>query len=461
MGQAYRLHFPKRAPTVIMEGMARIVVSVMPFAGHVAPTTGVVASLLARGHTVTVYTGSRYAARFERLGATVVPWTLAPDFDEHNLRATFPAVGRGGPRGVLANLEHVFVRTAEGQARDLLELWDTAGWDLIVSDVMSLGAGLAAEKLDQPWATLSVLPLSMPSAAVPPAGLGLQPGTGGFGTIRDGALRGVSRLLSRPLERAHRSVRRALGLPAPARRVDRAWYSPWLVLASGCRLLEFPRDDLPPEVHFVGRLPAAAGSGVPLPEWWQRLARAHDPTVLVTQGTFNTDPTQLLKPALEALAGEPVTVVATTGSATDDTLPFTVPANALVAGLVPFSEVLPLTDVMVTNGGWGGVLDALSRGIPLIIAGGDLDKPDIAARVDYARAGVDLNTGRPTARAVADAYRRVSSQPSFAERARKVAAELDRCGGTERAVDLLEELTRRREPVLRQVANPWRPDASK
>ena len=51
-----------------------------------------------------------------------------------------------------------------------------------------------------------------------------------------------------------------------------------------------------------------------------------------------------------------------------DELPFPVPANARVAGFLPYADAAPAVDVMVTNGGWGGTLAALSHGIPLVIA---------------------------------------------------------------------------------------------
>jgi len=150
--------------------MSRILVSVMPFAGHVAPVTGVVAELVARGHRVTVYTGSRYVARFESLGAATLPWSAAADFDEHDLPATFPRVGRRGPLGVLANLEHIFIRTGTGQARDMAAAHQAEPFDLIVGDVLSLGTGLAAELLGLPWVTLSIVPLSLPSVDLPALG---------------------------------------------------------------------------------------------------------------------------------------------------------------------------------------------------------------------------------------------------------------------------------------------------
>jgi MGT family glycosyltransferase len=419
--------------------MARILVTAMPFAGHVAPITGVVAHLVARGHDVAVYTGSRYASRFEALGARPIRWAAAPDFDERDLRATFAGVGRRGPLGVLANLEHVFIRTGEGQARDLLAAHAITPFDVIAGDVMSVGAGMAAELAGVPWATLSIVPLSMPSRDLPPSGLALHPGHGPLGRLRDGMLRGVVRAATRPLDRALRHVRGALGLPA-GEPFERALYSSELVVATGSPLLEYPRSDLGSQFEFVGRLvPADPAIAAVAPSWRDDLRDPGRRVVLVTQGTFNTDPADLLRPALSALAYRDVLVLGTTSGAR---IPGPVPANARLADRLDFGDVLPHVDLMITNGGWGGVLEALSNGIPLIVAGGDLDKPEIAARVAWSGAGVDLRSGRPSARAVLRAYERVSADASFAAAADRIGQDLGALGGAGRAADLIAELAR-------------------
>jgi UDP:flavonoid glycosyltransferase YjiC (YdhE family) len=137
----------------------------------------------------------------------------------------------------------------------------------------------------------------------------------------------------------------------------------------------------------------------------------HSPVVHVTQGTFTAEPSDLLLPTLQALADEPVLVVATTGRRGRPHQPGPVPDNARVTDLLPCAELLPRTTAMVTNGGWGGVTAALAHGIPLVVAGGDIDKPEIAARVGWSGAGIDLRTGRLTPEQVRAAVRTVLSEP--------------------------------------------------
>src|SRR4051812_27956556 len=92
----------------------------------------------------------------------------------------------------MANLEHVFLRTGPGQARDIL----AAGrFDLLVSDQLAIGSALAAEETGTPWASVCLVPLGLPSRDLPPMGLALLPGRGLIGRVRDAALRRVSHLL--------------------------------------------------------------------------------------------------------------------------------------------------------------------------------------------------------------------------------------------------------------------------
>ena len=132
----------------------------------------------------------------------------------------------------------------------------------------------------------------------------------------------------------------------------------------------------------------------------------------------------------------------TTGVAGRDTLPFAVPSNTRVAGFIPFAALLPLVSLMVTNGGWGGTLMALSHGIPLVIAGGDLDKPEVAARVAWSGAGINMHTGTPTAKALSVAIDRALVDPALRAAAIRVGAQLRSLGGAARAAELLEGMLR-------------------
>ncbi|RZS66176.1 UDP:flavonoid glycosyltransferase YjiC (YdhE family) [Agromyces ramosus] len=438
---------------MVESGMAEVMIAVMPFQGHVAPMAAVARAFVEAGHGVRVYTGSAHADRFTAVGAQALRWTSAPDFDEHDLAATFPMLrGRKGPRQMLANVEHVFVRTAAAQSDDLVRAFDERPWDVVVADGLSLGAHLASERTRTPWVTVSIVPLAIPSRDLPPPMLGLAPATGALGRLRDRALRAVARAGAYGIRRAYIAERARAGLPANGRSFDEAWYSSDLVCATGVAELEFARSDLATHVVFVGELTRATAGGAALPTWWDEVAASAEPVVHVTQGTLNVDPHDLIEPTFAALGRQPVLVVAATGRADDPSLPFPAPPNARVAGLLPYGALLPRVDVMVTNGGWGGVLAALAAGIPLIVAGGDLDKPGVAARVAWSGAGVNLRSGRPSARTVLRGWRRVSTDAAYRVNAARIAERLAEHHGPAEVVEHTLRLLATRQPPAAATA---------
>jgi len=354
--------------------MARILAAVAPYAGHALPMSGVVAALRDRGHEVVVYAADPWRSRFERIGASTLAWgAVAPP--------EVPATGMDDL------LDREIERIAEPQSRELAAAHAERPFDLVVVDVIALGAARFARAAGLPWATVSPIPLVL------------------------------------------------------AGRHAEALYSPWLVIGAGARSLETPRPGLDDRFRLVGRLaPADAfDDDAATPSWWPDARLAGLPIVLVTQGTVSTDPRELIVPAIEALGGRALTVLATTSGAR---LPsgLAEPRNVWLADRIPFGRVLPFASAMVTNGGWGAALEALEHGVPLVVAGADLDKPEGAARVARAGAGVDLRTGRPTAGAIAAGVHSVLAMPRYRIRAREVAEELRSLGGAARAAELVEGL---------------------
>jgi UDP:flavonoid glycosyltransferase YjiC (YdhE family) len=188
---------------------------------------------------------------------------------------------------------------------------------------------------------------------------------------------------------------------------------------------EFPRD-IPRSVNFVGTPPIIPNQ-VPLPPWAKDLDGSRK-VVLVTQGTVaNHDFGLLVGPTLEALANEPdVLVVATAGGRPIDAIPGPIPGNARLASYLPFEWILPKADVLVTNGGYGSVNQAMSFGIPLVTAGMTEDKADVNARVAWSGVGVNLAANNPTPQALRDAVRTVLDKPNYRSRASLMSDEFSR-----------------------------------
>lgn len=212
---------------------------------------------------------------------------------------------------------------------------------------------------------------------------------------------------------------------------------------------EYPRSDLPPQVHFIGPfLPKLSADFTP-PTWWKDL-EGNRPIVFVTQGTVATDAGDLIMPAIQALADEDVLVVVTTGGQQIEKLKIEpLPANVRVELFIPYDHLLPHVDVMVTNAGFNGVQLALANGIPLVTAGQTEEKPEICARVQWTGVGIDLKTSTPTPMQVRNAVMKILSYSQYRQRAKQFQAEIASYDTPALVRKLLEQLAATKQPVLR------------
>ena len=95
-------------------------------------------------------------------------------------------------------------------------------------------------------------------------------------------------------------------------------------------------------------------------------------------------------PAIDGLADRDVLVVVSTGGRPQDAVG-PIPDNVRVESYLPYDRLLPMVDVIVTNGGYGGVQQALAHGVPLVVAGETEDKVEVSARVGWSGAGINLH----------------------------------------------------------------------
>ena len=399
-----------------------------PIQGHVAPIIAIARDLVQRGHTVTVLTGSRFRDAVLAAGAAHRSLGGIADYDDRVMQDHLPERDRHRGIGKLQyDIQTIFVKPVPDQFRALEAAVTELAPDAIVSEAAF--AGVIPYLLDDPAShppiiAVGVVPLSQSSTDVAPYGLGLRPDASTFGRLRNRALNTlVQRVLFRKTQRLADETMLALGRPKLSdfvldfsRLFDR-----FLQLSPA--EFEYPRNDLSSNVRFVGTVLPPAPVASALPEWWPELD-GDRPVVHVTQGTIdNKELDRLSLPTLRALADRDVLVVVATGGRPVEALG-SLPANARAAEFLPYDQLLPKTDVFVTNAGFGGTQYALSHGVPLVAAGDTEDKPEVSMRAEWAGVGVNLRTGTPDAAAIGRAVDRVLADRGYRDRARALAARI-------------------------------------
>ena len=109
---------------------------------------------------------------------------------------------------------------------------------------------------------------------------------------------------------------------------------------------------------------------------------ADRPIVYVTLGTIYNRDASIFQTILAGLVDHDVSVVVTVGRDNDPAMLGPQPANVVVRRFVPQAALLPRCSMVVTHGGAGSVLGALSFGLPLLVVPQSADQFYNAERVD-------------------------------------------------------------------------------
>jgi MGT family glycosyltransferase len=428
--------------------LARFLVGTLPVIGHINPILPIVKELVARGHEVRWYTGEQFRIKVDLSGATWCRMKRAVSYyGTHGMDAFPERMALQGVDRVVWDIENVFIPDAAKQADDLLDILEEFPADAILCDTMFFGARFLHEKHNgPPWAVFNITVLSMPDTDgdAPPLGLGIQPGEGVGARLVNRGLHWISeKVLFRRLHEKYREARVAYGLPAGTDSLTQSVVSPFLWLQGTAPSFEYPIRDLPPQVHFVGAiLPPDASFA--WPALHKEIEEKKCPVILVTQGTISVDANDLIKPVCTALANENVLVVATTAGAPVN---MAVPENVRLASFLPYSQVLPHVDVLVTNGSYGTVQHALTYGVPMVAHGETEDKMEVCARIEWSGTGIRLKGATLKETAIRKAVKKVLTDPSYKAAAERIQFDLKQYDGPKVSASLLEELARTGEPV--------------
>src|ERR687898_3222380 len=393
-----------------MSRRLRLLVAAFGDAGHAFPAIALARELAGRGHEVVVETWERWREPVEELG---LGFTAAEEY------RVFPPPppGADGPGAASA-------------ARALLPFIEEMRPDVVVSDILTLAPALAAEAAGVRRATLIPHVYPVQENGLPFFGFGLRAARTPMGRALWQAGRPV---LEAGLRRGRRELNEArgeLGLP-PLERFH-GGISEGLALVATFPQLEYPRR-WPEQVHVTGPM----FFELPYPD--VELPRDEAPLVLVAPSTAQDPEARLVRTLLEALAREPVRVVATLNRMRPARR-IDVPANAVLVDWLSYSQVMPQADVVICHGGHGTVARALAEGVPVLISPALGDMAENAARVAWAGAGLMLPGRWLRPEPLSWAVWRVLGDPRFTERAAAIAAWSRSNDGAARGAELVEQL---------------------
>jgi MGT family glycosyltransferase len=425
----------------------KFILASTPMAGHANPMLNAGRILREAGHEIVFTSSEAFRKQATTLGFRFAPLPAGASVD-----FTDPNAGRRereqiplGPERALFDFRTAFADPITSQFEGLQRLLAEVPAQAILVDTTFGGVFpfLLGDHPDRPViATLGVVALPFQRADGAPFGPALppiDPASEQAAEYRAMAKEGDA-LIATPMRMYVDEILTKLrAQPLPLPYFDSLVALPDLYLQPGLRQFDLEYRDLPETVHYIGALPPFSTGDMP-PEVLALVNRGK-PVIVVTQGTVaNRDLSELLLPTLQGLAmHDNLTVIATTGGAPDSEITGSIPANAAVARYLPLDELLQYADVLVTNGGYGTATTALSKGVPMIVAGAGADKAEVALRVAYAGSGIDMRMDRPTPAALRAAVDAILGGQSFRARASAIAKEFAQVDASRMMVRLLEQ----------------------
>jgi zeaxanthin glucosyltransferase len=383
--------------------------------------------LMGRGHLVT-FLG------FPDMGPRLPPDLRFASFGERDQPPGMlePYLGRlsrlGGPLSI-RRLIRDLAGFAETICRDLPRALEREKPDALVIDQTDAAASLVATALGIPFANIAnALPLNLEPAVPPPvlpwpydpSPKGLRRNRGGYR---------VARFIERPITKTIREHAARLGRP-DIRHADETWST--LAQITQCvRGLDFPRDRLPENFHYVGPI---RGPEEPLDF---ELPEDGRPLLFCSFGTLQGSRARLFRSVARAAAKLDATLLIAHGGLLPEREVARLPGHPLVRSYVPQRAVLARASLAITHAGFNTVMDALSHGVPMVGLPITFEQPATGARLERAGAARVLHRRRTSGR-MASAMTEVLTDPCYARNAARLRAEIESAGGVRRGADILE-----------------------
>ena len=374
--------------------------------GHFNPLVPFAQAAVAKGHHVTWACRSRMMPVVEAAGFTALP--LGEEQDEPPQRLPLQALDMERENQVLR--DGFAGHAARRRAAALVDLCTEQQPDVLICDEVDFGAMIAAERLGLPHVSVVVIA----------AGSFIRP-----------------EIVAESLNR----VRAEHGLPPDD---ELGMLSRYLVLSPSPRSYREPAFPAPATLHSFNTWSVSAA---PAPDWLPLMP--YDETLYFTLGTvFNLESGDLFMRVLAGLRDMPLNIVVTVGKHIDPQEFGAQPAHIHIEEYIPQERLLPHCDIVVSHGGSGSVMGALTHGVPMVLIPMGADQPLNAARCADLGVAVVLDPITATPDIVRESVIIVLTAESYRQAAEALSDEMAALPGPDQAVRLLEQLAREKRPIL-------------
>jgi rhamnosyltransferase subunit B len=391
---------------------------------------GVGLELQRRGHAVTIGTSAVYEPKVRTEGLDFT--AIRPD-----LSIADPA-WIAGMMDAKRGTERVIKRLAASVRESYADCLRAAGQaDLVVTHPIPFGVVFAVRKLEVPWVSALLAPISLFSRYDPPVPAP-APWLVKLRALGPGAVNclfALARRQSLGWVRPVVELQKELGLQSMGHPLFEAQHSPRRVLAMFSGLLASPQPDWPPQTVVTGfpfydRHHEQPG----MPPDLERFLSDGPPPIVFTLGSSAVMAAgEFYRTSLEAAQRLGFRAVFLTGKIEQG-----LPTDAMAAQYAPHSELFPRAAAIVHHGGIGTTAQAMRSGRPMLVVPFAHDQFDNGARVKRLGIAEVLYRTRYTAATAERALRPLLEDPRYAKSGARVAAQIATEDGIVTAADEIE-----------------------
>jgi UDP:flavonoid glycosyltransferase YjiC (YdhE family) len=417
--------------------MARIVVNTLGSTGDLFPFIALAQGLRERGHDVIFAVNAAQHEAVRKAGIEVV--ACGPELSEDDARQRLDMFDGSNPMAQVRKMIFEWlVPSITPSYKDLLKICE--GADALIATTVQLAAHMVYEKTGIRWITASLSPMQFPSAYEAPM---YWPKVLTNRLINPAAWRLVLAITRREFLPTINRIRAEHGFKPLRGAPTLEDFSPELVLLASSRHLSPPRPDWKPELKMTGFwfFDANISQWQPSAELEAFVSRGEKPILLSLGSMVQQNPREIVEMHVEAARRVGRRLIIQQGWALLDAGVVKDAVNrgeVIGAGFVPHDWLFPRVAAVIHHGGAGTTARALRYGRPMLLEPHGFDQPFNARLIERLGVGIAIDSHKRSVRRIESALRKIL-MPDVAQRAERIAIEVQKENGVEEACRLIEE----------------------
>jgi zeaxanthin glucosyltransferase len=388
--------------------------------------------LIQRGHRVTLFGVADIAEKVQKSGLRFFEIGTT-DFPLGKMTASLQKLGELDGLPALKFSIAFFQTETTMILKEAPIAVQASGVEALIVDQISAAAGTVADRLQLPFVTICNALLLNREPSIPPYATNWQYQDSFGARLRNRIGNALLDYLTNPLWQMIVQQRQQWQLPPHTSREMSS--SQLAQIFQVPESFDFPRQNKPACLHYVGPIKAANATTVDFP--WESLNGK--PLIYASLGTLQNRNWQIFESIATACLDLDAQLVIALGDPNQDVHQKSLAGHPLVVAYAPQQQLINRAALVITHAGLNTALEALSAGVPMVAIPITNDQPGVAARVARVGAGLVVPVKKVTVAKLRSAIEQVLTDKCYRENAQKMQLDIQNSGGVKQAADIIEQ----------------------